>query len=168
MLPEAKEQRCWNHRILNLLDKLPLKRQAEARSLLTKIPYAATWEEAERQKRAFQAWCAKRGHAEVGRALDRDWERMVAFYPFPREHWRHLRTSNPVESPSAAVRLRTAAAKRFKRVDNATAVIWKTLLVAEKTFRRLDAAELLADVASSVVYINGVRAVNRRAEDIAA
>src|SRR5499427_8937416 len=68
--------------------------------------------------------------------------------PFPREHWKHLWTSNPAESPFPAVRLRTAAAKRFKKVENATAVIWKTLLIAEKTFRRLDAPELLADVAS--------------------
>ena len=168
VFPAAKEQRCWNHRLLNVLDKLPLKRQAEARSLLTQIPYAPTREEAERQKRAFQAWCAKRDHTDVDRALDRDWERMVTFYQFPREHWKHLRTSNPVESPFAAVRLRTAAAKRFKRVDNATAVIWKTLLVAEKTFRRLDAPELLAEVANGVMYVNGVRAVNRRAEGIAA
>jgi putative transposase len=161
VFPEAKEQRCWNHRLLNILDKLPLKQQAEARSLLTPIPYAKTREEAERQKRMFQAWCTRRAHPDVGRALDRDWERMVTFYQFPREHWKHLRTSNPVESPFAAVRLRTAAAKRFKKVENATAVIWKTLLIAEKTFRRLDAPELLADVASGVVYINGVRAMNR-------
>ncbi len=168
VFPEAKEQRCWNHRILNLLDKLPFKHQDEARSLLTQIPYADTREEAERQKRAFQAWCAKRGQADVGRALDRDWERMVTFYQFPREHWKHLRTSNPVESPFAAVRLRTAAAKRFKRVDNATAVIWKTLLVAEKTFRRLDAPELLAEVAAGVVYVNGVGTVNRGEKKVAA
>jgi transposase-like protein len=168
VFPEAAEQRCWNHRLLNVLDKLPLKRQAEARSLLTKIPYAETREEAGRQKRAFQAWCTTHGHAEVGRALERDWERMVTFYQFPREHWKHLRTSNPVESPFAAVRLRTAAAKRFKKVENATAVIWKTLLVAEKTFRRLDAPELLADVAGGVVHVNGVRAVNGRDEKDAA
>jgi putative transposase len=168
VFPEAREQRCWNHRLLNVLDKLPLKRQAEARSLLTKIPYAETREDAERQKRAFQTWCTKRGHAEVGRGLDRDWERMVTFYDFPREHWTHLRTSNPVESPFAAVRLRTAAAKRFKKVENATAVIWKTLLIAEKTFRRLNAPELLADVASGVVYINGVRAVNHGEKKAAA
>ena len=92
----------------------------------------------------------------------------MTFYQFPREHWKHLRTSNPVESPFAAVRLRTAAAKRFKKVENATAVIWKTLLIAEKTFRRLDAPELLADVAGGVVYVNGVRAVNRRTEGAAA
>jgi putative transposase len=86
---------------------------------------------------------------------------MVTFDEFPQEHWKHLRTSNPVESPFAAVRLRTTAAKRFKKVDNATAVIWKTLLLAEKTFRRLDTPELLADVANGVIYVNGVRAVNR-------
>jgi len=88
---EAKEQRCWNHRLLNILDKLPLTRQAEERSLLTKIRYAAK----------------------------RD------------------------------------AAKRLKKVENATAVIWNTLLIAEKTFRRLDAPELLADVARGEVYVNG-------------
>jgi transposase-like protein len=55
--PTAAEQRCWNHRILNVLDKLPLRVQAEAKSLLTQIPYAATREAAERQKRAFQTWC---------------------------------------------------------------------------------------------------------------
>jgi putative transposase len=168
IFPEAAEQRCWNHRIMNVLDKLPRTRQAEARSLLTKIPYATTREEAERQKQAFQAWCTKRGLAEVGRRLDRDWARMVTFYQFPQEHWKHLRTTNPVESPFAAVRLRTAAAKRFKKVENATAVIWKTLLVAEHTFRRLDAPELLPDVAHGVEYVNGVRAVNRRDEKVAA
>ena len=66
------------------------------------------------------------------------------------------------------MRLRTAAAKRFKKVDNSTAVIWKTLLIAEKTFRRLDAPELLADVARGEVYVDGVRAVNRREMTVAA
>jgi transposase-like protein len=168
VFPAAQEQRCWNHRIVNILDKLPRTRQAEARSLLTTIPYAETREGAERAKQAFQTWATKCGQAEAGRALDHDWERMVTFYQFPRAHWKHLRTSNPVESPFAAVRLRTAAAKRFKKVENATAVIWKTLLIAEKTFRRLDAPELLADVANGVVYVNGARAVNRSEQKAAA
>jgi len=66
------------------------------------------------------------------------------------------------------VRLRTAAAKGFRKVENAAAVIWKTLLIVGKAFRRLDAPELLADVASGVVYINGVRAVNRGEKKAAA
>ena len=65
---------------------------------------------------------------------------------FPEAHWKHLRTTNVVESPFASVRLRTSAAKRFKRVDSATALIWKLLTVAEKRFRRLDAPHLLKDV----------------------
>jgi putative transposase len=156
-VPQAKARRCWNHRILNLLDKLPKRLHAEGRRLLTAIPYAETREAAEHQKRAFQTWCAKKGVAAVGQALDHDWDRLVASYDSPKAHWQHLRTSNPIESPFAAVRLRTAAAKRYKKVENATAVIWKTLLIAERTFRRLDAPELLAEVAEDVTYVNGDR-----------
>src|SRR5713226_6806798 len=158
VFPVVGEQRCWNHRLLNVLDKLPKKLQAEGRALLVKIPYAETREDADRHKRAFQAWATKKGAAAAGRLLDHDWERLVTFYQFPKEHWKHLRTTNVVESPFAAVRLRTAAAKRFKKVENATAVIWKTLLVAEQRFRRLDAPECLPEVAEGVVYANGVRA----------
>jgi transposase-like protein len=157
VFPTVSEQRCWNHRLVNVLDTLPTKLQAEARALLTKIPYAETRAEAERQKRAFQAWATQKGVPAAGRRLDADWDRMVTFYAFPKEHWKHLRTTNVVESPFAAVRLRTAAAKRFKKVENATAVIWKTLLVAEQTFRRLDAPERLPEVAEGVVYLDGVR-----------
>jgi putative transposase len=157
VFPLAQQQRCWNHRLLNVLDKLPKRLQPEGRRLLTAIPYAETREEAERQKRAFQTWCAKKGVPAIGHALDQDWNRLVAFYEFPKAHWRHLRTTNPVESPFATVRLRTAAAKRYKKVENATAVIWKTLLIAERTFRRLDAPELLAEVAEGVRYVNGER-----------
>jgi hypothetical protein len=124
---------------------------------LAAIPYGETREDAERQKRAFQARCTKKGVAAVGQALDQDWDRLVTFYDFPKAHSKHLRTTNPVESPFAAVRLRTAAAKRYKRVENATAVIWKTLLIAERTFRRLDAPALLAQVAEGIVYVNGAR-----------
>ncbi len=158
VFPEVAEQRCWNHRIVNVLDTLPQKLQGEGRALLTQIPYAETREEAERQKGAFQAWATKKGVPAAGRRLAEDWERLVTFYAFPKEHWKHLRTTNVVESPFAAVRLRTAAAKRFKKVENATAVIWKTLCVAEQRFRRLDAPELLPEVAEGVAYVNGARA----------
>src|SRR5262249_19247173 len=161
VFPEDKEQRCWNHRILKILDKLPLKRQAEARSLVTTIPYAAMREAAKQAKRIFQAWAAKRGQAEAGQALDRNWERLGRVLSVPA---RALEAPADIEDGGVAlrrVRLRTAAAKRVKKVEKATAVIWKTLLIAEKNFRRLDAPELLADVASGAVYVNGVRAVKR-------
>jgi transposase-like protein len=86
-----------------------------------------------------------------------DWERLVTFYQFPRAHWPHLRTSNVVESPFATVRLRTAAAKRFKKVENATALIWKLLQVAESSFRRLKGAQFLPAVYAGEQYGNGVK-----------
>ena len=157
VFPTMSEQRCWNHRIVNVLDTLPQKHQVEARQWLTRMPYAETRAEAERLKRGFQAWATKQGVSAAGRRLEEDWARLVTFYAFPKDHWKHLRTTNVVESPFAAVRLRTAAAKRFKKVENATAVIWKTLLVAEQSFRRLDAPEHLPEVAEGVVYVDGVR-----------
>ena len=160
VFPEAKEQRCWNHRIINVLDKLPKKQQAQARVLLTRIPYADTQEEAEKLKRAFQLWCRKRGLQAAGELLDQDWERMMTFYSFPQEHWQHLRTTNIVESPFAAVRLRTNAAKRYKKVANATAVIWKTLQIAERHFRNLTAPDRLAEVADGATFVNGKRVQN--------
>ena len=156
VFPQAEEQRCWNHRILNVLDKLPKKAQAHAKIMLRALVYAETREEAERLKRTFQGWCQGQGYTAAAQVLDQDWERMVTFYRFPKDHWIHLRTTNVVESPFAALRLRTDAAKRFKKVENATAVIFKMLLIAERRFRRLHAPELLREVHLGVKFVNGL------------
>jgi len=155
--PEAEEQRCWNHRMVNVLDRIGRRDQPVARDLLRKAAYAETVEAAGRAKKAFQQWCGDRGYQDAGRLLDEDWERMVTFFRFPKEHWGHLRTTNPIESPFAALRLRTVAAKRFKKVENATAVIWKLLLIAERRFRRLNAPDLLVEVWNGVEFVNGRR-----------
>ena len=143
--PEAEEQRCWNHKIRNVLDRLPKREQPEAKELLRTIVYAPSQAEAlearETFEKRYRPWYPK-----AVETLEGDWERMVTFYGFPESHWKHLRTTNVVESPFAAVRLRTSAAKRFKRVENATALIWKLLTVAEKRFRKLDAPHQLKDV----------------------
>jgi len=91
---------------------------------------------------------------------------MVTFYQFPKEHRKHLRTTNPVESPFAALRLRTDAAKRYKKVANATTVIWKMLLLAEQRFRRLDAPERMKQVYLGVQFQNGIE--GKRKEVLAA
>ena len=144
--PDAAEQRCWNHKIVNVLDKLPKKAQPQAKRRLQDIVYAESRPEAEEKRDDFLAWCRKEGYRATGDTLIRDWERMVTFYRFPKEHWKHLRTTNIVESPFAALRLRTDAAKRYKKVENATVVIWKMLMLAERRFRRLDAPEKLMQV----------------------
>lgn len=155
--PESAEQRCWNHKLLNVLDQLPRRLHAQARELLCQLPYAATRAECEQLRKRFAQRYGK-AYPKAVAALERDWERMVTFYNFPREHWKHLRTSNVVESPFAAVRLRTDAAKRYKRVAGATALIWKLLMVAQGRFRKLDAPELLGEVYHGMKYVDGVRA----------
>jgi len=154
--PETAEQWCWNHKMLNVLDQVPNARHRVARQMLRVVAYATTRRETERQRKEFEAWCQRRGYHRAAETLGRDWDRMVTFYQFPRGHWVHIRTVNVVESPFAALLLRTDAAKRFKRCDRATAVIWKMLLLAEKLFRRLNAPHLLAKVSAGVRYVDGV------------
>ena len=93
-------------------------------------------------------------------ALDRDRDRMVTFCEFPTEHWRHLRTPSPLESPLAALRLRADAAKRHRRVARAIAVIRKMLIVAERRFRRLKAPRLVMDVSQGAQYADGLLIVS--------
>ena len=154
--PDAREQRCWNHKIINVLDKLPRRQHEQAKLMLRGIPYAGSRAESERLRSLFCGWCRERSYDGAAESLERDWDRMVTFYDFPAEHWKHVRTTNVVESPFAALRLRTDAAKRFKRVDRAIAVIWKMLLVAESRFQRLKAPELMRDVYRGAVYKNGI------------
>ena len=129
--PKAGEQRCWNHKIRNVLDRLPKREQAEAKDLLRKVVYAPTRADAVKARQAFSTrynpWYPK-----AVDVLEDDWDRVSAFYDFPEAHWKHLRTTNIVESPFASVRLRTSAAKWFKKVESATALIWKLLTVAKR------------------------------------
>ena len=152
--PAGAEQRCWNHKLANVLNALPRKTQPEATELLKAIPYADTKAECERQRDAFVRRYRKTDPKAVETLL-RDWDRMVTFYAFPTAHWIHLRTTNIVESPFSAVRLRTDASRRYKRVEGAQAIIWKMLRVAEQAWRKLNAPELLPLVASGTLFKDG-------------
>jgi len=88
--------------------------------------------------------------------LTRDWERLVTFFDYPQEHWIHLRTTHIVESPFNAVRLRTDASRRFKKIENAESMIWKLLLVAQKSWRALNAPRLMRDVYDGKRFKDGI------------
>ncbi len=156
--PESAEQRCWNHKLRNVLDLVPKKHQAEVKAALQAIANADSVHAATTLRDRFARTYGRAFPKAVARLLH-DWERMVAYYAFPQEHWTHLRTTNIIESPFAAVRLRTSAAKRFKVVENATALIWKTLLVVEQHFRKLNAPHLCTSVYDGVVFHDGIRAI---------
>jgi putative transposase len=132
------------------------------------MPYAESHTACEELRAQF----VPRDHPLAPKAVERwlaDGERLVTCSQFPREPWRHLRTTNSVESPFAAVRLRTTAAKRFTNVDSATAIIWKVLQLAETTFRRLNAPELLPAVYAGARDVDGVKpAVNAGQQEVAA
>lgn len=113
-----------------------------------------TRQEAEKRRSTFARRYRDRYPPAVA-TLERDWERMVTFYYFPREHWKPLRTTNPVESPFASARLRTNAGRRYKGVQEAPDLIWRVLMVAEQRFRKLNAPELLPLVYAGQQYQNG-------------
>jgi putative transposase len=138
LYPTSAEQRCWTHRIRNVLDHVPQGLRAEVLGWLRQLFAAPTRAAGERLRGRFAARYSARYPKAVA-TLERDWARLVTFFDFPAEHWVHLRTSNAVESPFAMVRLRTSAAKRFRRVERATAMIWKVLCVGERAFKRLNA-----------------------------
>ncbi len=125
--------------------------------------YAPTRQACERQCLGFEPRYRKT-HPKACTTLTRDWERMVSYYDFPKAHWIHLRTTNIVESPVNSVRLRTEASRRFKKVDNAEAMVWKLLTVAQKSWRKLNAPELLKAVYEGGRFKDGI-AVNTRVED---
>jgi putative transposase len=153
--PAGDEQRCWNHKIVNVLDALPKKAQPEAAQRLRAMMYAQSRPACERKRDEFLLRF-KKTDPKACATLTRDWERLMSFFDYPREHWIHLRTTNIVESPFHAVRLRTDASRRFKKTENAEAMIWKLLLVAQQSWRALNAPQLMKDVYNGKRFKDGM------------
>lgn len=152
--PEAQEQLCWNHKMLNVMDAVSKKEQVQAKRHLTAMMYAESRQEALQERKKFEQ--SFRHNPKAVRSVVENWDRLTRYYDFPHEHWKHLRTSNVVESPFSRVRLRTAASRRFKSHVNATCLIWKTMMVAQMSFRKLNAPYLVEKVAEGRTYKDGV------------
>jgi transposase-like protein len=151
--PDSQEQLCWNHKMLNVIDAVSKKEQSMVKKHLNAMMYAESRQEALKERKKFEQ--VFRHNPKAVRTVVENWERLTTYYDFPREHWKHLRTSNIVESPFSRVRLRTAASRRFKSQLNATCLIWKTMMVAEMSFRKLNAPHLVEKVARGTKYDNG-------------
>jgi len=151
--PQSQEQLCWNHKMLNVIDAVSKKEQVQAKEHLKAMMYAESRQEALTERKRFEQ--AFRHNPKAIKTVVENWERLTTYYDFPREHWKHLRTSNVVESPFSRVRLRTEASRRFKSQINATCLIWKTMMVAEMSFRKLNAPYLVEKVARGTKYDNG-------------
>jgi transposase-like protein len=156
VFPATKEQRCWVHKTANVLDKLPKNKQAKAKNMIHQIWMAETREAANKAFDAFlEDYQAKYPHAADCLAKDR--EVLLAFYDFPAEHWRHLRTTNPIESTFATIRLRHRRTKGSGSRIASLTMMFKLAESAAKRWRLLNGHELLPDVIRGVLFQDGLR-----------
>ena len=142
------------HKVANVLNKLPPSLQGKAKQDLHRIYEAANRREAED---AFDRFLAKYGskYDKAVSCLAKDREALLTFYDFPAEHWKHIRTSNPIESTFATVRLRTSKTKGCLSRQTALAMVFKLAKSAERHWRRLDGSERLAQVIEGVRFRDG-------------
>jgi len=138
VFPSTRHQRCWNHRVLNILDKVPKRLWPDIRRRLREVWSSESRAECELRRDALLRWLEAHGQMSAADTVRRDWESFVTFYDFPAEHWIHLRTSNPVESLFAGVRLRTDVAKRMRRRENALYLVFKIAQRLEHSWRPLN------------------------------
>jgi transposase-like protein len=156
VFPGARRQACWVHAIARVLDTIPKRLQPRAKQLLHEIMEAPSRADAavalERFRDEFDAKYPK-----ALSKLDRDWKHLTAFYDFPAEHWRHLRTSNAIESSFATVKLRTRVTKGAGSKKAALAMAYKLLDAAQERWRRFNGHELVADVLAGAKFKDGIR-----------
>ena len=153
--PDTRRQRCWVHMMRNILDKLPRAKQTQAHRDLTAIYNAAT--KAEAVARIVRFADSYRADPPAVRCLLENQDDLLSFFDFPREHWRHLKTTNPVESPFAAVKSRVRRAKRMMQHWSALGLVFQLLKDQQTRWHRLNAPELAAAVIAGAKYRDGTR-----------
>jgi transposase-like protein len=155
VFPSTREQRCWVHKIANILDKLPKSLQAQAKTLLHEMYLSPTRHQAHRAYKDFLAIYGAK-YPKACECLRKDEEVLFAFYDFPAEHWAHLRTTNPIESTFATVRHRQRQTKGNGSRMATLAMAFQLLRECEKTWRKLNGTAHIAKVISGVKFEDGV------------
>ena len=152
---KTREQRCWLHKMGNILNDLPKRLQPRAKGLLREIMYAETLSAAVIGKKKFEeAFYAK--YPKATECLEKDWSELTAFFSLPALHWTHLRTTNAIESTFSTVRLRTNVTRGAGSPLAASTMAFKLLLDAEKRWNRIRGYEEIGNVLKGVAYVNGV------------
>jgi putative transposase len=162
VFPEAGEQRCWVHKTANVLDCLPKRLQPKAKELLHEIVEAPTRADARTALEVFREEFGAKYPKALAK-LDKDWKPLTAFYDFPAEHWRHLRTTNPIESSFATVKLRTRVTKGAGSKAAALAMAYKLLITAQERWRRFNGHELVTEVLDGATFKDGVKVTDDEA-----
>lgn len=154
--PTTKKQRCWVHKTANVLNKLPKKLQSQAKSGLWDIYRADTKTDANVAfNRFLKTYRAK--YPEATECLEKDRDVLLAFYNFPAEHWQHIRSTNPIESTFATVRLRTDQTRGAVSKETITPLVFKLVQSAQKRWHRIRGFKHLGDVIEGVQFTDGIR-----------
>jgi putative transposase len=160
--PTTREQRCWVHKTANVLAKLPKSQHPKAKRALQEIWMAETKADAEAAFDAFiESYQVK--YEKAAECLNKDRDALLTFYDFPAEHWKHLRTTNPIESTFATVRHRTTRSKGCLSNRTALVMVFKLVEAAQKKWRRLDGHNQLPKLILGVKFTNGLEVVAKPA-----
>jgi len=166
VFPKTREQRCWVHKIANVLDKLPKRLQPKAKRMLHEIMNSETRADAEEEMAAF----AREFEAKYPKAVQTllgDTEQLLTLYDFPAEHWRHIRTTNAIESTFATVKLRTRVTKGAGSRTAGLTMAYKLLEAASHRWRALTGHGLVREVLGGVTFKDGIREESEAERDVA-
>jgi transposase-like protein len=158
----TRQQRCWVHKTMNVLNKLPKSVQPKAKADLKEIWMAEGRAGAEKAFDRFLAMYEAK-YDKAAACLAKDRETLLAFYDFPAEHWKHIRTSNPIESTFATVRHRTTRAKGCLSHETGVIMVFKMIQTAQSSWRRLDGQNQLPKLITGIKFTDGIEAVHKDA-----
>jgi putative transposase len=159
--PQTREQACWVHKLANVLDKLPRRLQPRAKRALHEMMYAERRSDCEAAKTRFAAEYQTK-YPKAMESLAANWERLTTFFDFPAEHWKHLRTTNVIESAFATVRLRERATRGAGSRTKGLLMAFKLLDMAQQRWRRLDGVQLLPLVGAGLKFADGVQKADQQ------
>ena len=161
--PDTKHQLCWIHKTVNVLDKLPDSMQGRAKSMIHDIYLAPSKKDANVAFDRFVEEFALK-YSKAVECLTKDRDSLLSFYDYPAEHWPHIRTTNPIESTFATVRLRTHKTKGCGSRIATITMVFKLLLSAQKKWKKLRGYKKITDVMNGVCFKDGVKVTDKTVE----
>ena len=164
---KVQEQRCWVHKIANVLDKLPKRLQSDAKSLLHEMMMAPSEADAVNARNSFEKQYSEK-YPKAVECLSKSWSELTTFFNYPAMHWQHIRTTNPIESSFATVKLRTKVTKGAGSKDAAAVMAFKLLSECQKRWRRLRGHEEIKHLLNGLEYKDGVMVTRDKHHEAAA
>jgi transposase-like protein len=164
---QTAEQRCWVHKIANVLDKLPKRIQPRAKSILHEIMRAESLSDANISKEKFIAAFHEK-FPEAVKKIEKDWGELTSFFCFPAKHWQHIRTTNAIESTFATVRLRTNVTKGAGSKTAAETMTFKLLEDAQRKWKKIRGFEEIKNLLNGVAYKDGIMVATAQHQEVPA